>query len=125
MIKKFHRFCPQEPVSTWRDMAMYLCPPKYLCQHGEIWQCISVLWFFFLLCRECFVNYKKSALDSQLQVIKFTSCLPMVGGSLRLLPSLKLVAMTNTQYARYNINTGFVCLSETCLHVILLFLSIG
>jgi hypothetical protein len=36
------------------------------------------------------------ALDSQPQVIKFTSCLPMVGGSLwvlRLLPLLKLVAM--------------------------------
>jgi len=43
-----------------------------------------------------FVNYKKGALDSQSQVIKFTSCLPMVGGSLRvfrLLPLLKLVAM--------------------------------
>jgi hypothetical protein len=41
-------------------------------------------------------NYKKGALDSQPQVIKFTSCLPMVGGSLgvlRLLPPLKLVAM--------------------------------
>ena len=40
--------------------------------------------------------YKKGALDSQPQVIKFTSCLPMVGGSLqvlRLLPPLKLVAM--------------------------------
>jgi hypothetical protein len=38
----------------------------------------------------------KGALDSQPQVIKFTSCLPMVGGSLRvlrLLPPLKLVAM--------------------------------
>ena len=41
-----------------------------------------------------FVNYKKGALDSQPQVIKFTSCLPMVGGSLRLPPPLKLVAMT-------------------------------
>ena len=43
-----------------------------------------------------FVNYKKGALDSQPQVIKFTSCLPMVGGSLRVLrlpPPLKLVAM--------------------------------
>jgi hypothetical protein len=43
-----------------------------------------------------FVNYKKDALDSQLQVIKFTSCLSMVGGSLlvlQLLPQLKLVAM--------------------------------
>ena len=43
-----------------------------------------------------FVNYKKGALDSQPQVIKFISCLPMVDGSLRvlrLLPPLKLVAM--------------------------------
>jgi hypothetical protein len=43
-----------------------------------------------------FVNYKKDALDSQPQAIKFTSCLSMVGGSLRalrLLPPLKLVAM--------------------------------
>jgi hypothetical protein len=39
---------------------------------------------------------KKGALDSQPQVKKFTSCLPMVGGSLRvlrLLPPLKLIAM--------------------------------
>jgi hypothetical protein len=38
----------------------------------------------------------KLTLNSQLQVIKLTSCLPMVGGSLRvlrLLPPLKLVAM--------------------------------
>jgi hypothetical protein len=43
-----------------------------------------------------FVNYKKGALNSQPQVIKFTSYLPMVCGSLRvlwLLPPLKLVAM--------------------------------
>ena len=43
-----------------------------------------------------FVNYKKGAVDSQPQVIKFTSCLSRVGGSLRvllLLPPLKLVAM--------------------------------
>ena len=42
------------------------------------------------------LNYKKGALDSQSQVIKVPSCLPMVGGSLRvlrLLPLLKLVAM--------------------------------
>jgi hypothetical protein len=42
-----------------------------------------------------FVNYKKGALDSQPKVIKFTSCLPMVGGSLwvlQLLPPLKLFA---------------------------------
>ena len=39
---------------------------------------------------------KKGALDSQPQVIKFTSCLSRVGGSLRVLrlpPTLKLVAM--------------------------------
>ena len=39
---------------------------------------------------------KKGALDSQPQGIKFTSCFPMVGGSLRvlrLLPPIKLVAM--------------------------------
>jgi hypothetical protein len=38
---------------------------------------------------------KKGALDSQPQV-KFTSCLPMIGGSLQvlqLLPPVKLVAM--------------------------------
>ena len=29
-----------------------------------------------------FIDYKKGALDSQPQVIKLTSCLPMVGGSL-------------------------------------------
>ena len=48
------------------------------------------------------VNYKKGALDSQSQVIKFTSYLPMVGGSLwvlRLLPSLKLVAMVELKVA--------------------------
>ena len=39
---------------------------------------------------------KQGAFDSQPQVIKFTSCLPMVGGSLwvlRLLPPPKRVAM--------------------------------
>ena len=48
-----------------------------------------------------FVNCKKGAHGSQSQVIKFTSCLPMIGGSLRvlrLLPSLKLVAMILLQY---------------------------
>jgi hypothetical protein len=39
---------------------------------------------------------QKGALDSQPQVIKFTSCLPIVGDSLRvlrLIPPLELVAM--------------------------------
>jgi hypothetical protein len=43
-----------------------------------------------------FVNYKKGAFDLLPQVIKVTSCWPMVGGSLRvlrLLPTLKLVVM--------------------------------
>ena len=47
-----------------------------------------------------FVNYKKGALDSQPQVIKFTSCLHRIGGSLRVLrlpPPLKLVAMIYKQ----------------------------
>jgi hypothetical protein len=41
-----------------------------------------------------FVNYKKGCTRLAAQVIKFTSCLPMVGGShriLRLIPLLKLV----------------------------------
>jgi hypothetical protein len=40
--------------------------------------------------------------DSQPQVIKLTSCLPMVGGSLRvlqLLPTLKLVTMILLKYS--------------------------
>ena len=48
-----------------------------------------------------FVNYKKGALDSHLQVTKFTSYLPMVGGFLRVLlrlPPLKLVAMISLKY---------------------------
>jgi hypothetical protein len=36
---------------------------------------------------------KKGAFDSQMQVIKLISFLPMVGGSLRLPPPLNLVAM--------------------------------
>jgi hypothetical protein len=59
---------------------------------------LAISWRSVLLVEETGVqNYKKTgALDSQPQVIKFTSCLPMVGGSLRvlrLLPPLKLVAM--------------------------------
>ena len=43
-----------------------------------------------------FINYTKGALDSQPQVIIFSSCQPRVGGSLRVLrlpPPLKLVAI--------------------------------
>jgi hypothetical protein len=48
------------------------------------------------LIRARLCKLQKGALDSQPQVIKFTICLPMVGGSLhvlRLLPLLTLVAM--------------------------------
>ena len=51
-------------------------------------------------CALGFVNYKKGALDSQPEVIKFTSCLHRIGGSLRVLrlpPPLKLVAMIYKQ----------------------------
>jgi hypothetical protein len=57
------------------------------------------------------VNYKKGALDSQPQVIKFTSCLPIVGRSLwvlRLLPPLKLVAMISSiRFSNYS--EGVLC----------------
>jgi hypothetical protein len=63
-----------------------------------------------------FVNYKKGALDAQPQVIKFTSCLPMVGGSLLPLPPLKLgrhdiaeillKVMLNTKINQMNYNNG-------------------
>ena len=39
------------------------------------------------------INSKKGALNSQPQVIKFTSCLPMVGGSL---PSTPASSTTKT-----------------------------
>jgi len=51
----------------------------------------NTAWVSARLCK-----LQKGALDSQPQVIKFTSCSPMVGGSLRmllLLLSLNLVAM--------------------------------
>ena len=45
-----------------------------------------------------FVNYKKGELDSHPQVIKFASCLHMVGGSLRILP-----ASSTTNTGRHDI----------------------
>jgi hypothetical protein len=51
---------------------------------------------------------KKGALDSQQQVIKLTSCLPIVGGSLqvlRLLPPIKLVAMIAEILLKVALNT--------------------
>jgi hypothetical protein len=46
--------------------------------------------------RPVFVNYKMAALDSQLQMLKLTNVLPMVGGSLtvrQLFTHLRMVAM--------------------------------
>jgi hypothetical protein len=49
-----------------------------------------------------FVITKNGALDSQVQVIKFTSYLPMVGGSLRVLRLLITVTSTNDcQYTEF------------------------
>jgi hypothetical protein len=45
-----------------------------------------------------FVNYKKGALDSQPQVIKFTSCLPMVGGRHDRAEILLKVALSTKKY---------------------------
>jgi hypothetical protein len=72
-----------------------------------------------------FVNNKKGALDSQPQVIKFTSCLPRVGSSLRVLrlpPPLKLVAMiypVADKLLKVGLNTkikkiNFKCPSHMC-----------
>ena len=61
---------------------------------------LSPIWRGFM--PSC-VNYRKGALDSQLQVIKFNSCLPRVGGSLRVFrlpPPLNLVAMIYLKYCR-------------------------
>jgi len=55
------------------------CVPKIISFCG-----LSTAWV-----RAGFVNYKKGTLDSQPQVINFTSCLPMVGGSLRVLRLLQ------------------------------------
>ena len=54
-----------------------------------------------------FLHYKKGCTRLEPQVIQFTSCLPMVGGSLRvlrLLPPLKLVAMIQLKVALNTIN---------------------
>ena len=95
-----------------------------------------------------FLNCKKGSLDSQPQVIKFTSCLPMVGGSLWLLPSLKLVAMIYSwniaesgvkhQKSYQSINQMFLCIivkwgrftdpcqlpPEVCVHLIIRYLRV-
>jgi hypothetical protein len=70
-----------------------------------------------------FENYKKGSIRLAAQVIKFTSCLPMVGDSLRvlrLLPPLKLVTMILLKVA-LNTNKSnqikfiWIC---SCFHII-------
>jgi hypothetical protein len=58
------------------------------CSACADYQPCNTVWVRARLCK----LQNKGALDSQPQVIKFTSYLPMVSGSLRLLPPLKLVA---------------------------------
>jgi hypothetical protein len=50
-----------------------------------------------------FVNYKKGELDSQPQVLKCTSCLPMVGASLRVLRILLPLKLV-TKYTKPGAN---------------------
>ena len=100
--------CPQVPVmNRW-----YFC---LISNENMIRKCANFLiflnrrtnslyckYFFLYITNTAWVRARlcklqeKGALDSQPQVIKLTSCLPMVGGSLRvlgLLPPVKLVAM--------------------------------
>ena len=65
----------------------------------------NTVWVRARLCK----IQKKSALDSHPQVIKLTSCLPVVSGSLRvlrLLPPLKLVAMIQLKYSTQEIKSN-------------------
>ena len=81
----------------WISQSLVLCVAFYG-SLSSFFFFFVVLYFFLFVLFVCLLNTitKKGALDSQPQVIKFTSYLPMVGGSLRilrLLPSLKLAAM--------------------------------
>ena len=67
----------------------YLVHTRYFC-------CYSHFYLLSWVRARLYKLHKKGALDSQPQVIKFTSCLPRVGGSLlvlRLPPPLTRVAM--------------------------------
>ena len=64
---------------------------------------------------------QKGALDSQPQVIKFTSCFPMVGGSLqalRLFPPLKLnIAESGVKHNQSIIYSGVNYLIQINFHI--------
>jgi hypothetical protein len=66
------------------------------------------------------VYYKKGALDSQPQVIKFTNCLPMVDGSLRVLRRLlplKLIAIIELKVALNTINQSIYLNLDIFVHL--------
>jgi hypothetical protein len=90
---------------------------------------VNVIWFkarmpykiyFFVHARLC--KLQKSALDSQLQVIEFTSCLPMVSGSLQVLrlpPPLKLVRFLFNIFPHFGV-IMLISLSKTWSSIIIL-----
>ena len=83
----------------WIAQSLVLCVAFYGSLSSFFFFFVVLYFFLFGHCIVCLsskYDYKKGALDSQPEVIKFTSYLPMVGGSLRilrLLPSLKLASM--------------------------------
>jgi hypothetical protein len=96
-----------DTVCQWLATGRWFSPSTLIPQRYN-WNIVDLIWFIMCNAKTHtslspirrgfvlgFVNYKKGAFDSQSQVIKFTSCLPMVGGSLRVFrlpPPLKLVA---------------------------------
>jgi hypothetical protein len=78
------QMCPRAHVAQWARWLDYLTTHTSL---SPIWRGLA----------PGFVIHKKGCTRLAAQVIKCISCLPMVGGSLRVLrrlPPLKLVAMT-------------------------------
>ena len=93
-------FCKQH---TWKKHTIQTLEKVFKIFKRPIVLQVSIYFMASIRCGLApgFVNYKKGALDSQPQVIKFTSRQPMVGGSLRvlrLIPSLKMVTMIQLKY---------------------------
>ena len=59
-----------------------------------------------------FANYKKGALDSQLQVIKFTSFFPMVGESFRVIQ-----ASATIKTGRHDITAILLCVKHNKIKI--------
>jgi hypothetical protein len=86
---------PWEPIAVFRNLKLNK-GPGWLNELGRWIQLIQAYHQYDGGSRPALQITKKGVLDPQPQVIKFTSCLPMVGGSLRvprLLPPLNLVTM--------------------------------